>query len=67
MAAAKKEEEKVDVKNPIITIELIDGHPDITFVNWEVFNARMMHRVNRAINRQRMRLRRITIKEAKDA
>ncbi len=61
MATAKEEE----VVNPSITIELIDGHPEITFVNWEVFNARMMHRVNRAINRQRMRLRRLTIKEAR--
>ncbi len=63
----EKVEEKKDIVNPSITIEMVDEHPVVTMIRWEYFNARVMNRVNRAISRQRLRLRRTTIKEAKHA
>jgi hypothetical protein len=63
--ATEKAEEIVEGENPKIIVEIIDGHPEVTMVNWEVFNNRLMQRVNRAISRQRMRLRRTAVKEAR--
>lgn len=52
-------------ENPKLVVIIEDGKPIVELVQWELFNARMMERVNREISRQRLRLRRGALRESK--
>lgn len=53
-------------EDPMVKVTFVDGvQPQVEFRHWEKINARLMERANRAISRERNRLRAQALREAR--